>query len=310
MGIEKVGHNGAVFGRVTLHQKWELHGHQGIRTNPNGTVSLTAAKTYFLPPKNWNVIMIPYKAEIIGGATIANGLSRAGLLSTLTLTKSGEMYVNVFNAMDESIHLAAKTVVINIIGADVWLKPFNSRIRQLLPRKVKSASDEAKERYEASMREKTGMHQGDGTFTNQDGKKAESVEKSGSLEDVTVGGSRVLIFPSVGCGKGSKVGTNATGSNPSCRDNRNSGSNSKPVDNRRKRDKGLAAFEDRREQGPVIVRTMIEKAGTDVSHETNSEVRRACLESEEPMYQEKRESENILETKGSVMADGIAEPFL
>ncbi len=129
MGIGEVGQNGAVYGQVTLHQKWELHGHMGIRTNPNGTVSLTAAKTYFLPPKSWNVIMVPYKAEIIGGATIANGLSRAGLLSTLTLTQTGEIYIQGFNSMEESIHLTAKTVVVNIIGADVWLKPFNSRIR-------------------------------------------------------------------------------------------------------------------------------------------------------------------------------------
>ncbi len=120
------------------------------------------------------------------------------------------------------------------------------------------------------MRAKTGMHHGDGIFTNQDDKKAESIDESESLEDITVGGSRALIFPSVGCEKGSGVGAHTTGSNPSYQEHRDSGSNSKPVDNRWRRVKGLAAFEDPREKGPI--KTMVEEARRDGSHETNSEV--------------------------------------
>ncbi len=129
-------------GQVTLVQKWELQGHRGIRVNPNDTVSLTAAKSHFLPPGSERTIMIPYKAEIVGGATIVNGLNRAGLMATLTVTKSGEMYLCVLNTLEESIHLIAKIVVINVLGADVWLKAFRSETKRLLLRKVLSANAE------------------------------------------------------------------------------------------------------------------------------------------------------------------------
>ena len=75
-------------GVVLLEQMWELgSGHIGVKTNPNGTFSLTAARSEFLPPKSWKRILIPYKARIVGGSTFVCGLHRPGLVAGLTLTK-------------------------------------------------------------------------------------------------------------------------------------------------------------------------------------------------------------------------------
>ena len=54
-----------------------------------------AGKSVFLPPKEWVRIQIPYKMTVEGGVTVVNGLQRPGLISGLSITKGGQIRVNV-----------------------------------------------------------------------------------------------------------------------------------------------------------------------------------------------------------------------
>jgi len=114
---------------------WELTGHKGIRVNPNGSVSLTAARSEFLPPKAWKRVLIPYKASIVGATTFVCGLQRPGLVAGLSITKGGQMNINIFNSLQEVVHLTPKTVLVNIHGANVSVQEFGKQARQLAPPK-------------------------------------------------------------------------------------------------------------------------------------------------------------------------------
>ena len=52
------------------------------------------------------------------------GLQRQGLIAGLGITKGGQLRVNVWNATDEAIHLTAKTVMVNVVGAKLSVKYF------------------------------------------------------------------------------------------------------------------------------------------------------------------------------------------
>ena len=73
---------------MLLTQMWNLdEGNRGIKVNQNGTVSLTAARSEFLPPHSWKRILLPYKAQISGGVSFLCGLSKSRLVAGLTVTK-------------------------------------------------------------------------------------------------------------------------------------------------------------------------------------------------------------------------------
>ena len=105
----------------------------GIKTNPNDTFSLTEAHSEFLPPKSWKRTLIPYKARIVGGSTFVCGLHRPGLVAGLTLTKGGLMNVDIYNSTEEVVYLPPKTVLANILGADVFIQEFGKKARRLFP---------------------------------------------------------------------------------------------------------------------------------------------------------------------------------
>ena len=121
-------------GLVLLEQMLELgSGHIGVKTNPNGTFSLTVACSEFLPPKSWKRILIPYKARIVGGSTFVCGLHGPGLVTGLTLTKGGLMNVDIYNSTEEVVYLTPKTVLANILGVDVFIHEFGKKARKLFP---------------------------------------------------------------------------------------------------------------------------------------------------------------------------------
>ena len=121
-------------GLVLLEQMWESgSGHMGIKTNPNDTFSLTAARSEFLPPKLWKRTLIPYKARIVGASTFVCGLHRPGLVAGLTLTKGGLMNVDIYNSIEEMVYLTPKTVLANILGVDVFIHEFGKKARKLFP---------------------------------------------------------------------------------------------------------------------------------------------------------------------------------
>ena len=134
-GMEGTCSHGTLRGKVLLEQMWELNqGHKGIKVNPNGVVSLTAARSEFLPPKQWKRILLPYKALVTGGSTIVPGLQKPGLVAGLTFGQGGQMSTSIYNSLDEVVHLTPKTVLVNIHGADVSVQEFGRKVRELVPR--------------------------------------------------------------------------------------------------------------------------------------------------------------------------------
>ena len=44
------------------------------------------------------------------------------------------MVINIYNSCDEVVHLTPKTILVNIIGADVSVQEFGKKVRKLIPR--------------------------------------------------------------------------------------------------------------------------------------------------------------------------------
>ncbi len=120
-----------------MEQLWNLDAGGAVRVHNSKAVSLLAGKSVFLPPKKWTAVYLPYRMTAEGGVTIACGLCRAGLVSGLAVTKGGQLRVQVWNSGDEAVQLTAKTVMVNVMGAEVWIKRLGKG-----PRKVNAVQGE------------------------------------------------------------------------------------------------------------------------------------------------------------------------
>ena len=119
-----------IMGKVLLEQIWNLNGEKGLKMHPEGSVSILAGKSVFLPPKNWTRVFLPYKMHIEGGVTILCGLSRPGLIAGLSVTKGGQVRINIWNSNPEVMQLTPKTILVNIFGADVSVRYLGEKIEE------------------------------------------------------------------------------------------------------------------------------------------------------------------------------------
>ena len=55
------------------------------------------------------------------------GLSRPGLIAGVIGTKSGQLRVNIWNSTEGAIQLTPKTVLVNIMGAEIWVRHFGKK---------------------------------------------------------------------------------------------------------------------------------------------------------------------------------------
>ena len=81
-----------------------------------------AGKSIFIPPKEWIRVYLPYKLIIEGGVTVVCGLQRKGLIAGLAITKGGQIRMNIWNSTPEVIQLAPKTILVNVLGAEISIK--------------------------------------------------------------------------------------------------------------------------------------------------------------------------------------------
>ena len=51
-----------------------------------------------------------------GRTTVAVSLQKEGLIAVLSVTKGGQLRVNVYNKTDQVVHLTPKTVMANVLG--------------------------------------------------------------------------------------------------------------------------------------------------------------------------------------------------
>ena len=113
-------------GSIVLEQMWSLEKNLGISRKGRNYVSLTAARAVFLPPREWTQILLPYKLMIEGRVSIFCALSKKGVLANVTVTNGGQIKVNAYNATDETIYLTPKTILVNLVGAQVSVKRFGT----------------------------------------------------------------------------------------------------------------------------------------------------------------------------------------
>ena len=134
-----------------MQQLWNLDGNRGIQVRQGGVVSISCGKSVFLPPQQWTRIFLPYKISVVGGVTLTCGLSRRGLVSGLSVTKGGQLGVNVLNTTEETIHLTPRTTMVNVMGARVSIRYFGKEAKWVCATSVeKMTSDYIRDRIISS----------------------------------------------------------------------------------------------------------------------------------------------------------------
>ena len=114
---------------MTLEQLWSLTDGRGIRVHAENSVSILSGRAIYLPSKEWSKIVLPYKVSVIGGVTLLCGLQRPGLVAGLTITKGGQMKVNMWNSTEETVHLTPKIVLVNVVGSKIKVKNFGKEAK-------------------------------------------------------------------------------------------------------------------------------------------------------------------------------------
>ena len=82
-------------GEATLEQLWTGEMGRALMFFSGTSLGITAGKTVFVPPRQWFQIHLPYKIQMDGGAAITTALQRRGLLAGLTMTRGGQLRVNI-----------------------------------------------------------------------------------------------------------------------------------------------------------------------------------------------------------------------
>ena len=100
--------------RAILEQLWSTISTRGLSIVGKRQVAVLAGKAFFVPPKTWKRLYLPFKVHMEGGTIVALALQKEGLISGLSITKGGQLRVNTYNAADEVIHLTPKTVMVNV----------------------------------------------------------------------------------------------------------------------------------------------------------------------------------------------------
>ena len=97
-------------GCARLEQLWNTEGTRGIQFHSPECVSVLSGRAFFLPPKMWTRLYLPYCVHMEGGVSLTLGLQREGLITGLAITRAGHLGVNVWNSTDATIYLTPKTV--------------------------------------------------------------------------------------------------------------------------------------------------------------------------------------------------------
>ena len=121
--------------RAILEQLWSTISTRGLSVLSKNQVAVLSGKAFFIPPRTWKRLYLPFKVHVGGGTTIALALQKEGLISGLSITKGGQLRVNVYNTTDEVIHLTPKTVMVNVWAEQLEIKYLGQEARVLNIRK-------------------------------------------------------------------------------------------------------------------------------------------------------------------------------
>ena len=109
-------------GEATLEQLWTGEMGRALTFYSGTSLGITAGKTVFVPPRQWFQVHLPYKIQMDGGAAITTALQRRGLLAGLTMTRGGQLRVNVWNSTNEAVCLTPKTILVRVDARRLWVK--------------------------------------------------------------------------------------------------------------------------------------------------------------------------------------------
>ena len=62
--------------------------------------------------------------------TVLCGLSRPGLIAGLSVTKGGQIRINIWNSNPEVMQLTPKTILVNIFGAEIAVKYLGEKVKE------------------------------------------------------------------------------------------------------------------------------------------------------------------------------------
>ena len=124
----------------------------GLSVMSKMQVAVLAGKAFFIPPKTWKRLYLPFKVHVGGGTTVALGLHKEGLIAGLLIMKGGQLRVNVYNTTDEVIHLTPKTVMVNVWAEQLEIKYLGQEAKVLNIRKEELLTVGEKLREEISQK--------------------------------------------------------------------------------------------------------------------------------------------------------------
>ena len=115
--------------KTILEQLWSTIFTRGLSIFDRQHVAVLAGKTFFVPPKTWKHLYLPFKIHMSGGTTVALALQKEGLMSGLSIMKGGQLHVNAYHATAEVIHLTPKTVMVNVWADQLEIKHWGQKVK-------------------------------------------------------------------------------------------------------------------------------------------------------------------------------------
>ena len=109
-------------GKARLEQMWSLEGTRGLAVHSPNQITVQSGKAFFIPPKTWKRLYLPYKIFIEGGVTVALALQKEGIIAGLSLTKGGQLRVNAYNTTEEVVYLTPRTAMVNVWAGQLEIK--------------------------------------------------------------------------------------------------------------------------------------------------------------------------------------------
>ena len=100
--------------RARLEQLWSTEATRGLSVITPKQVAVLAGKAFFLPPKTWKRLYLPFKVQMEGGTSVAVALQKEGIIAGLSITKGGQLRINAYNTTDAVVYLTPKTAMVHV----------------------------------------------------------------------------------------------------------------------------------------------------------------------------------------------------
>ena len=108
--------------RAHLEQLWSTEATRGLSVLGPKQFAVLAGKAFFLPPKTWKRLYLPFKVQMEGGTSVAMALQKEGIIAGLSITKGGQLQVNTYNTTDTVVYLTPKIAMVHAWADEMEIK--------------------------------------------------------------------------------------------------------------------------------------------------------------------------------------------